>query len=138
MSAEPELRRAACRIVQDKAQTLDEVWPLIRFLFTGAADDRSAWKKVMTSEARPALADALDALRGAEGFDSASVEAALTPVVERSGRRAKAVYQPLRVAITGTTVSPGIFDCLAVLGREESVRRIERALRRLDEREPVA
>jgi glutamyl-tRNA synthetase len=70
-------------------------------------------------------------LRSADSFDPASIEAALSPVVERSGRSAKAVYQPIRVAITGTTVSPGIFDSLAVLGREESLARIERALNRL-------
>ena len=138
LSADPERRRAACRIVREKAQTLDEAWPLIRFLFAGPADDRAAWEKVMTPEARPALSDALDALRDAAGFDAASIEAALAPVVERSGRSAKAVYQPLRVAITGTTVSPGIFDSLAALGREESVLRIEQALGRFDEREPVA
>jgi glutamyl-tRNA synthetase len=38
------------------------------------------------------------------------------------------VYQPIRVAITGTTISPGIFDSLAALGRERSVGRIERSL----------
>jgi glutamyl-tRNA synthetase len=131
LAAEPERRRAACEIVQDKAQTLDEVWPLIRFLFAGPADDAAAWKRVMTPDVRPVLAAALDALRSMDGFDPTSIEAALRPVVERSGRSAKAVYQPLRVAITGTTVSPGIFDSLAVLGRDESLRRIEEALRKL-------
>jgi glutamyl-tRNA synthetase len=130
-AAEPERRRAACEIVQDKAQTLDEAWPLIRFLFAGPADDAAAWERVMTREARPALVDALEALRSADGFDPASIEAALSPVVERSGRGAKAVYQPIRVAITGTTVSPGIFDSLAALGRDESLLRIEEALKRL-------
>ena len=117
--------------MQDKAQTLDEVWPLIRFLFAGPADDAAAWEKVMTPKARPALVDAVEALRAVDGFDPASIEAALSPIVERSGRTAKAVYQPIRVAITGTTVSPGIFDSLAALGREESLVRIERALDRL-------
>jgi glutamyl-tRNA synthetase len=131
-AAEPQRRRAACEIVQDKAQTLDEVWPLIRFLFAGPADDAAAWERVMmTREARPALVDALEALRSADGFDPASIEAALSPVVERSGRSAKGVYQPIRVAITGTTVSPGIFDSLAALGRDESLLRIEEALKRL-------
>jgi glutamyl-tRNA synthetase len=138
LSADAERRRAACEIVQDKAQTLDEVWPLIRFLFAGPAEDRAAWQKVMTPDARPALADALEALRAADGFDPASIEAALSPVVERSGRSAKAVYQPLRVAITGTTVSPGIFDSLAALGREESLLRIEQTLSRLDQHEPMS
>jgi glutamyl-tRNA synthetase len=130
-SAEPERRRAACEIVQDKAQTLDEVWPLVRFLFAGPADDAAAWERVMTQEARPALVNALEALRSADGFDPASIEAALSPVVERSGRSAKDVYQPIRVAITGATVSPGIFDSLAALGRNESLLRIEAALKRL-------
>jgi glutamyl-tRNA synthetase len=130
-AAEAAERRAACEIVLDKAQTLDESWPLIRFLFVGPADDPGAWERVMSPEARPVLADALEALRSADGFDSASIEAALTPVVERSDRSAKAVYQPIRVAITGTTVSPGIFDSLAALGRDESLARIEEALGRL-------
>jgi glutamyl-tRNA synthetase len=77
------------------------------------------------------LSDALEALRSADGFDSAAIEAALGQVVERSGRSAKAVYQPIRVAITGTTVSPGIFDSLAALGRDESLARIEEALKSL-------
>jgi glutamyl-tRNA synthetase len=130
-AAEPERRRVACEIVQDKAQTLDEVWPLIRFLFAGPADDAAAWEAVMTPEARAALAEAVGALRTVDRFDPASIEAALSPVVERTGRAAGAVYQPIRVAITGATVSPGIFDSLAVLGREESLLRIEQALDRL-------
>ena len=137
LSAPPERRRAACEIVRDKAQTLDEVWQLIRFLFEEPADDQAAWEKVMTGDARTALSEALEALRGTDGWDAHSTEAVLSRVVERSGRKAKAVYQPLRVAITGTTVSPGIFDSLAALGREESLRRIAGALKRLDEREPV-
>jgi glutamyl-tRNA synthetase len=137
LSAAPEMRRAACEIVRDKAQTLDEVWPLIRFLFEEPADDQSAWERVMTGGSRTALSESLEALRAAESWDPDSIEAVLSQLVEGSGRKAKAVYQPLRVAITGTTVSPGIFDSLAVLGREESLRRIERALKRLDEREHV-
>ena len=87
--------------------------------------------EVMTAEAGPALAGALEALRGVDGFDAASLERALGEVIERSGRKPKDVYQPIRVAITGTTVSPGIFDSLAALGRKLSLERIERALERL-------
>jgi glutamyl-tRNA synthetase len=130
--ASPELRRTACGIVQDKAQTLDEAWPLIRFLFAEPADDPAAWRKVMKPEVRDGLSAALDALQDADGFDPETLEAVLTEVVERSGQKPKDVYQPIRVAITGTTVSPGIFDSLAALGRERSLRRIEAAIRRLD------
>jgi glutamyl-tRNA synthetase len=130
-AAPAEQRKRACEIVQDKAQTLDEVWPLIRFLFEGPVDDPAAWERVMTPEAGTALSAVLEALRSADGFDPPTLEAALGSVVERLGRTAKAVYQPIRVAITGTTVSPGIFDSLAALGREESLARIEAAMKRL-------
>ncbi len=130
-SAPADRRRAACEIVRDKAQTLEEVWPLIRFLFGEPATDPKAWQKVMTGDAASALAEALDALRGVDGFDVGAVEAALEASVAHSGRKPKDVYQPIRVAITGTTVSPGIFDSLAALGREASLERIEAALSEL-------
>jgi glutamyl-tRNA synthetase len=130
-AADRERLRAACEIVQDKAQTLNEVWPLIRFLFEPPIDDPDAWRKVMGADAAPRLAAALDVLRAAEPFDAPTLELALTGLVEGLGVKPKAVYQPLRVAITGTTVSPGIFESLAALGRDEAARRVEAALERL-------
>jgi glutamyl-tRNA synthetase len=130
-AAPPERRRAACAIVQEKAQTLDEVWPLIRFLFEEPADDPGAWGSVMTAETRPLLADALEVLRDGAGFEPSVIEEGLRGVVRRHDVKPKHLFQPLRVAITGTMVSPGIFESLAALGREESVARIERALERL-------
>jgi glutamyl-tRNA synthetase len=130
--APPERRRAACAIVREKAQTLDEVWRLVRFLFEEPVDDPEAWERIMTPEARPLLASALEALQQSAGFEPAGIEQALREVVERHGVKPKQVFQPIRVAITGTTVSPGIFESLAALGREETIARIERAL------EPVA
>jgi glutamyl-tRNA synthetase len=130
-AASPSRRRAACEIVQDKAQTLDEVWPLIRFLFSDPAEDADAREKVMTPAAVDALADAVEVLRSVAAFDAASIESALETAVERSGRKPRDIYQPIRVAITGTTVSPGIFESLAALGREDAIQRIERALGRL-------
>ncbi len=130
-AADRDRLRAACAIVQDKAQTLAEVWPLIAFLFEPPVEDPKAWRKVMSAEVAPNLAAALEVLRGAEPFDSATLERELTEVVERLGAKPRDVYQPLRVAITGTTVSPGIFDSLAALGREAAIERIEAALRRM-------
>jgi glutamyl-tRNA synthetase len=53
-------------------------------------------------------------------------------VVEQTGAKPGAVFQPVRVAIAGTTVSPGIFESVALLGREETLARIDRALERAD------
>jgi glutamyl-tRNA synthetase len=132
LGREPDERlTAACEIAQEKAQTLAEVWPLIRFVVEGPVDDPAAWEKVMTPDARPRLEAALAALREVPSFEVAEIEAALRGVVERLGAKPKEVFQPVRVAITGSTVSPGIFESLAVLGRDESVARIERALARM-------
>lgn len=121
----------ASRIVQDKAQTLAEVWPLIRFLFEPPQADEKAWSKVMGPDTAPLLGAARDSLERADGFDPEAVEASLAPLPERLGVKAGKLYQPIRVAITGTTVSPGIFESLAALGREESLARIDAALARL-------
>jgi len=128
---EDERLRAACEIVQEKAQTLAEVWPLIRFLFEEPESDEKAWRKTMRDEAPGALSAAREALAAADGFDPAAVEAALSPLPDRLGLKPGKVYQPIRVAISGGTVSPGIFESLSVLGREASLRRIDDALVRL-------
>jgi glutamyl-tRNA synthetase len=128
---EPDERlRMACAIAQEKAQTLDEVWALIRFLFEPPVDDPKAWTKVMKGEAEPALRAAREALADCD-FEAEAIEAALSPIPDALDIKAGRVYQPVRVAITGTSVSPGIFESLAVLGREESLRRIDAALARL-------
>ncbi len=127
-----ERLRTACAIAQEKAQTLAEVWPLVRFLFEPPADDRQAWERVMGDGARPLLAAAAEELERAESFDPETLEQALGRLVERLGAKPGEVYQPLRVAITGTTVSPGIFESLAALGRDEAIRRVRAALARID------
>jgi glutamyl-tRNA synthetase len=122
---------AACEIAQEKAQTLAEVWPLVRFIFEPPVDDRKAWEKVMRPDAVPRLEAALEALGETEAWDAKAIEATLASLVERLGAKPGQVYQPIRVAITGSTVSPGIYESLAALGRDESLRRIEAALERL-------
>jgi glutamyl-tRNA synthetase len=136
-AADRDRLREACAISQDKAQTLSELWPLIRFLFEPPVDDEKAWRKVMKPEAGERLETALGVLRDAEPFDVATLERELGSVVERLGVKPGQLYQPLRVAITGTTVSPGIFESLAALGRDESVRRISTALERLRDATPA-
>jgi glutamyl-tRNA synthetase len=126
-----ERLRAACEIVQEKAQTLAEVWPLIRFLFEPPTEDENAWRKTMKEGAPEVLEAAREALAAAEDFDPVAIEKTLSPLPERLGVKPGRVFQPIRVAITGGTVSPGIFESLSALGREESLWRIDAALVRL-------
>ena len=120
--------RAAAAISAEKLQTLADFWPLCGFIYDGPADDPKARERWLGDEGRAILAQARDALAAAEPFEPATIEAALTGVVERCGCKPVDVYQPVRVALAGRAVSPGIFETVAVLGREESLKRIEAAL----------
>jgi glutamyl-tRNA synthetase len=62
------------------------------------------------------------------------MEHALRALAERRGTTAGKIFQPLRVALTGTAASPGIFDVLAALGRERSLARIDAAVTWIDQR----
>jgi glutamyl-tRNA synthetase len=109
-------------------QTLADFWPLAGFIFEGPADDPKAREKWLGEEGQAALRDARAALATVEPFAVQPIEEALRGVVDSRGAKPKDVFQPVRVALAGTTVSPGIFETLEVLGREESLRRIDAAL----------
>jgi glutamyl-tRNA synthetase len=130
--APDERLRVACQIVQEKAQTLAEVWPLVRFLFEMPEFDEKAWRKIMKADAGRFLVAAREALAAAPGFEVGAVEDALSQLPDRFEVGAGRIYQPIRVAITGGSVSPGIFESLSALGRDESLARIDAAIERLD------
>jgi glutamyl-tRNA synthetase len=118
----------AVRISQEKIHTLADFWPLAGSLLDGPVDDPAARERWLTEEGRAALTDARAALAEAPSFDEAGVGEALAAVLERRAVKPREVYQPLRVAISGSTISPGIFESVALLGRDETLRRIDRAL----------
>jgi glutamyl-tRNA synthetase len=117
----------AARISQEKIHTLADFWPLAGALFDGPADDPKARERWLGEEGRETLLAARDALARAS-FDEEGVGEALGAVIAQRELKPREVYQPLRVAITGGTISPGIFESLALLGREETLARIDRAL----------
>jgi glutamyl/glutaminyl-tRNA synthetase len=125
-----EVPRAAVEIAQEKMQTLADFWPLAAFLVERQETDPAAWDKVMKDGAADRLEKAREALARAEPFNTEEVEQALRGVVEETGVKPKDVFQPVRVAIAGTTVSPGIFESVAALGRDEALTRIDEALTR--------
>src|SRR3954447_16917112 len=122
--------RAAVEIAQEKMQTLEDFWRLAGFLVEPQQTDEKAWAKVMRDGAAENLARAREALASVEPFDQEGVERALRELVDELGVKGKDVFQPVRVAISGSTVSPGIFESVAVLGRDETLRRIDSALSR--------
>lgn len=129
---DPRLEQAAAA-VKEKLSTLGEFPKLAGFAFQPQIEiDEKAWKKVMGRDgANEALERSRAALADVEPFDEQRIETALGGVVEQLGAKPGAVYQPIRVAITGSTVSAGIFESLALLGRDQSLARLDAALDRL-------
>ncbi|MHB1836372.1 MAG: glutamate--tRNA ligase [Solirubrobacteraceae bacterium] len=123
--------RGAVDISHEKIQTLADFWPLVSFLFDGPVDDRKAFDSTIRRDgAVESLAAAREALGAASPFDVETIESALRGVVERLQSKPARVFQPVRVAVAGQTVSPGIFESLALLGKDEALARIDAALAR--------
>ena len=121
----------AVELARDKIQTLSEFWPLVSFFYEQPLMDPQAFERTIGADGGvETLAAARAALADCERFDADAIEAALRGVVEQRGVKSKQVFQPVRVAIAGTTVSPGIFESLELLGLDESLARIDAALAR--------
>jgi glutamyl-tRNA synthetase len=108
-----------------RAHTLNELADGARFLFVGRPlemDEAAA--ALLTSGAGDLLHSTFDKLSALAEWDAPALEAAIREVAEGRGLKLGKLAQPLRAALTGRTTSPGIFDVLALLGREESLARI--------------
>ena len=117
---------AALPGLKERAKTLVELADGAGFLFAErplALDEKAS--ALLGGEARTVLAGAQKALRGISGdWTAAAAEAAIREFAAAAGHKLGVVAQPLRAALTGKSTSPGVFDVLAVLGREESLSRI--------------
>ncbi|HEV7254597.1 MAG TPA: glutamate--tRNA ligase [Mesorhizobium sp.] len=127
---ERKLRQAMAGL-KERAKTLIELADGAAFLFAERPlrlDDKAA--AILSDEGRAVLREAHDKLaRVADDWSAATTEAAVRELAAERGWKLGAVAQPLRAALTGRNTSPGVFDVLALLGREESLGRIEDPLR---------
>ena len=111
--------------LRERARTLVELIDSAAFLFAErplAMDDKAAG--LLTDEARSHLGALHELYSGLNGWDADALEAATKGYAEETGIKLGAVAQPLRAALTGSKTSPGIYDVLMALGREESLARI--------------
>jgi glutamyl-tRNA synthetase len=114
-----EVVRKSAPLVQEKIARLDEFPDYARFLFEDVEASVDGGAEV--------VAAARDALARLEPFTAEAIEAALRDVVERLGLKPRQAFQPIRVAVTGSTVSPGLFESIELLGRETTLRRLSAA-----------
>src|SRR5207253_3591200 len=92
------------------------------FLFGPVGPDPS-----LLNGSAPILRAAAEALGQTEPFDAQHVEAALRGLAERLGLKPREAFQPIRVAVTGSKISPGLFESVELLGRERTLERLRRA-----------
>lgn len=125
---------AVAPLIQERAKLLTEVAPQVRFLLQEEVTmEAASWNKVMTTaEAPVALAGAVAALEALAVWSVDAIEAALREMLATAGLSAGKGLQPVRVAITGSSVSPPLFESLAALGRERSLARLAAAAAQLN------
>lgn len=112
--------RAAAPIVQEKIARFEEFPGFAGFLFHDVEPDAELLDLHILEAAEGALA-------GVEPWQASEIETALKRLCEDLGEKPRTVYLPIRVAVTGSRVSPGLYESLELLGREESLARIRRA-----------
>ena len=124
--------RYSARVVSDlqsRAKTLVELADSAAFYFVDAVEyEADALAKYLTPETAPHLAAVAEALPGLADYSREGIEAFLRSFVEARGIKLKAIAQPLRVALTGRTVSPGIDEIMVTLGLDKTRDRIQKAI----------
>ncbi|HSF28883.1 MAG TPA: glutamate--tRNA ligase [Candidatus Tectomicrobia bacterium] len=115
--------------VRERSKTLIEMARWLRFYFTDHIiyDDKAA-AKFLTAQTAPLLARLTDALEGLPTFTEAPIEQVFQQLLAELGLKLGDIAQPARVALTGGTVSPGIYEVMATLGRERVLSRLRQAL----------
>jgi glutamyl-tRNA synthetase len=131
-AAEIEVLAEVAPLVQERTKLLSEVPGQVRFLFADVVYDEASWDKVMGEEAAAIVAAAGSVLGDVEPWEAGAIEAALRALLDEHGLSPRKGLQPLRVAITGSSVSPPLFESMAALGRVRVLERLRTAALRLN------
>jgi glutamyl-tRNA synthetase len=114
-----ELVRRAAPIVQEKIERFGQFPDFAGFLFRGVEPDPA-----LLDGGRPVVAAAREELKGVEPFAASEIEAALRGLAERLDLSPRKAFEPIRIAVTGSKVSPGLFESIELLGKDETLRRL--------------
>ena len=125
--------RALAPLIQERAKLLTEIPAQVRFLFVDITWDEKSWQKVMTKpDAKRAVQRGHESLSSVDAWDAGSIEEACRGIVSQLEIGAGKVFQPLRVAVTGSSVSPPLFESMQALGRDKTLDRLQAALARME------
>jgi glutamyl-tRNA synthetase len=120
------------KTLRERSKTLVELVDSAGFyLADDISIDEKAATKFLTPEVRAPITKLIEKLTALDDFTEANIEQVFSTVLEDLGLSMGQLAQPVRVALTGSTVSPGIHEVIAVLGKERTLRRLRSALQRL-------
>jgi glutamyl-tRNA synthetase len=126
------LLRAGAPLVQERSQTLAQAFEMLRFLLVSDSDfvvDEAAAQKQLGVAGRPVIEATIAALEPLADWTHEAIEAALrAALVEGLTLKPRNAFGPVRVAVTGSTVSPPLFESMELLGRDRSMRRMRTAI----------
>ena len=112
--------------LNQRAKTLVEMAEKSAFFFNNQVKfDEKAKNKFLTEESKVLLEKVVMGLTELDDFSAENIESLFKKIVEKEGLKLGKLAQPVRVALTGTTVSPGIYDVILLLGKEESLKRLK-------------
>lgn len=123
-----ERMRRIAPLVRERIKVLADALPLVAFFFREVEVEEDARELLRGEENRAILRETGRRLLELESFDASSLEATLRAMAEEMGLKARKAFQPVRAAISGSRVSPPLFESMEILGRETCLRRIARAL----------
>lgn len=128
---EPDIEwfKKLVRILTERSHTLAEMkTAALPFIIDDITMDEKAKAKHLTPDAAPLLSELTARLKSVESFSHAELEKVFNALVAEKGLKLGKLAQPVRVALTGGTVSPGIFEVIEVMGKEKTIKRIETAI----------
>jgi len=116
--------------LKERAKTLKEMASMAAYFFNDNIEyDEKAREKFLTPQTRDILESFLNGFKTLHTLDEASEKKIIEDIVRQTNKKVVDVIQPIRVALTGRTASPGIFEVIDILGRESVEKRIDRAIR---------
>ena len=112
--------------LNERSKTLLEMAEKSAFFFKKQVEfDEKARNKFLTDEAKPLIEKIITELAALESYSVENIESLFKKIVEEEGMKLGKLAQPVRVALTGATVSPGIYDVILLLGKEETLKRLK-------------
>jgi glutamyl-tRNA synthetase len=120
----------AINTLKERAKTLKELTNSLRYYIAEEVHyDEKAREKFLNEKSRILLIELKERLASIPDFSHKELEKTFKEIIENHGIKLGALAQPVRVAMTGGTESPGIFDVLEIIGKEKALRRLEKAIK---------